>query len=68
MVYLFGILGFLGGFMAGLIVINIFLHNVSKQDLLTTRSYRWTYGLAVWVFAGIGSYAGMWMHGRYFAG
>ncbi len=68
MVYLFGILGLLGGFMAGLIVINIFLQNVSKQDLLNNRSYRWTYGLAVWIFAGIGCYGGVWMHGRYFTG
>jgi undecaprenyl pyrophosphate phosphatase UppP len=68
MVYLFGILGFIGGFMAGLIVINIFLQNVSRDKLLGDKSLRWTYGLAVWVIAGIGVYAGLWVHARYFAG
>lgn len=66
MVYLFGLMGFLGGFMAGLLVINIFLRGVSRNDLLHNRSYRWTYGVAVWLFAALGVYAGLLMHARYF--
>jgi undecaprenyl pyrophosphate phosphatase UppP len=68
MVYLFAILGFIGGFVAGLIVINIFLQNISRNKLLTDKSLRWTYGLAVWVMAGIGVYTGLWVYARYFPG
>lgn len=68
MVYLFGILGFFGGFMAGLIVINVFLQNVSRDKLMKDRSLRWTYGVAVWIIAGIGTYIGILLHGRYLGG
>ncbi len=66
MVYLFGVLGFIGGFMAGLLVINIFLRGISNTELVSNKSLRWTYGVAVWIFAGLGIYAGLWMHARYF--
>lgn len=68
MVYLFGIVGFFGGFMAGLIVINFFLQNVSRQKLMKDKSLRWTYGVAVWIMAGLGTYIGTLLHGRYLAG
>lgn len=68
MVYLFGVLGFLGGFMAGLIVINVFLQNISREKLMKDKSLRWTYGVAVWIMAGIGAYVGILLHGRYLAG
>lgn len=68
MVYLFGVLGFIGGFMAGLILINVFLQNVSREKLMTDKSLRWTYGFAVWLIAGFGAYIGILLHGRYMAG
>lgn len=68
MVYLFGIAGFIGGFMAGLIVINVFLQNASREKLMHDKSLRWTYGFAVWVIAGAGAYIGVLLHGRYLAG
>lgn len=67
MVYLFGVLGFAGGFMAGLLVINYFLKDVSRTELLQKKSQRWQYGLAVWMLAAIGAYVGVWMHTQYFA-
>ncbi len=68
MVYLFGILGFIGGFALGLMIIGQFLRGVKNRELIENRSYRWTYGVAVWVMAAIGAYVGVWMHGRYFIG
>lgn len=68
MVYLFGIIGFLGGFAAGLLVISRFLKDVGNRDLLANKSLRWTYGLAVWLAAALGACIGVWMYGRYYAG
>lgn len=68
MVYLFGILGFIGGFVAGLIIINIFLQNVSRDTLLKDKSLRWTYGVAVWLIAAAGAYIGTVLHAQYFNG
>ena len=66
MVYLFGVLGLLAGFVFGLWVINILLRNVSKRDLQTNKSLWRTYGLLVWIFAGGGCWLGVSLHGYYF--
>lgn len=59
MVYVFGIAGFVLGFIGGLFIIHLFLKNLSKRELLGDKSLRWTYGLAVWVFAGLGAWGGV---------
>lgn len=64
MVYVFGICGFVLGFVAGLFVINMFLRGYNARELLKNKSLRWTYGLAVWIFAALGSWAGVWLHNR----
>jgi hypothetical protein len=64
MVYVCGIIGFILGFAAGLFVINMFLVHYSKVELVKNRSLRWTYGLAVWIFAGLGSALGVWLYER----
>lgn len=64
MVYLCGVVGFVFGFLAGLFVINMFLARYSKTELVKNRSLRWTYGLAVWIFAGLGSGLGVWLYER----
>lgn len=64
MVYVFGISGFVLGFIAGLFVIRLFLKNVSRRELLHDRSLRWTYGLAVWLMAGLGVGLGLWLADR----
>ncbi|MEM9469042.1 MAG: hypothetical protein AAF988_02660 [Pseudomonadota bacterium] len=66
MVYLFAILGLVFGFFFGVGVIGLFLRQVSKKELQTNKSLWWTYGLAVWIFAGLGAYSGILLHDRYF--
>ena len=64
MIYLFGVIGFALGFAAGLFVINLFLRAYPTSQLVKDKSLRWTYGFAVWVFAGLGAWAGVWLHDR----
>ncbi len=64
MIYLYGVIGFILGFAAGLCVINLFLRHYSSRELLKDRSLRWTYGLAVWLFAALGVWGGIWLHNR----
>ena len=59
MVYLYGIIGFIGGFALGLGVINMFLRSYTGRELMENKNLRWTYGLAVWLFAGLGAWAGV---------
>jgi undecaprenyl pyrophosphate phosphatase UppP len=64
MIFAFGVIGFILGFAAGLFIINLFLRHYSKKDLLKDKSLRWTYGLAVWIFAGLGAGIGVWLYER----
>lgn len=64
MVYLCAVVGFILGFAAGLIIINLFLASYPKSELLRNRSLRWTYGVAVWVFAALGAWGGVWLYDR----
>ena len=67
MIYGFGIAGFICGFAFGLFTINIFLKSYKRKELLENKSLYWTYGLAVWLSSGIGVWAGLEIHGRYFS-
>jgi undecaprenyl pyrophosphate phosphatase UppP len=62
MVYIFALVGFVIGFGVGLGVINVLLRHYTKKQLKTDSSLRWRYGLAVWVFAGLGGWLGIWLH------
>ncbi len=64
MVYLFGVIGFVLGFAGGMFVINLFLRTYSSSELLKDRSLRWTYGVAVWIFAALGTVGGVWLYNR----
>lgn len=66
MVYLFGILGFICGFAFGLGVVNVLTRGYSGQELVEKKVLRWTYGLAVWLMAGLGAWGGVFIHARYF--
>ena len=57
MIYFVGILGFIGGFVIGQMVLYFLLRHKSNEDLLNDPFLKWTYGLANWIFAGFGSYA-----------
>ncbi len=64
MIYVFAICGFILGFAGGLIVINLFLRGYNAGELLKNKSLRWTYGLAVWIFAALGAWGGVWLYNR----
>lgn len=56
MVYIIGILGFIGGFIIGQYILLQMLKNRSREELLNDTSLRYTYGILNWIVAGIGSY------------
>lgn len=64
MIYLYAIMGFVLGFLFGLFVINLFLRAYSKSQLVKDKSLRWTYGVAVWIFASLGAWGGVWFYER----
>jgi len=66
MIYLFGACGFALGFIAGMFVIHLFLRAYPTNELVKNKSLRWTYGLAVWIFAGLGVLLGVWLYDRSF--
>lgn len=66
MMYLFGALGFVVGFFAGVFIISMFLKGYSKKELVHDKSLRWTYGVAVWLFAALGTWGGVWFYDRSF--
>lgn len=67
MVYIFGFFGFVMGFGVGLGIINVLLRNRTKEDIQEDKSLRWTYGVAVWVFAAFGGWAGAWIYQNNFS-
>jgi ABC-type antimicrobial peptide transport system permease subunit len=66
MVYLVGVIGFIGGFVFGQMVLYFLLRNVSQEDLLNDPYIRWKYGLLNWIIAGLGVYSCISMYDRYF--
>ncbi len=65
MVYLVGLGGLIGGFMAGQLLLLFLLRHRSRRDLLTDRSIRWTYGLINWAVAGLGVWLAVSLYNRY---
>lgn len=66
MIYLYGVIGFVLGFTGGLLIINMFLRHYPTSQLVKDKSLRWTYGLAVWLFAALGAWGGVWLYQRSF--
>jgi len=66
MVYLFGVVGLILGFLMGLGVINFFLRGKSKEELQTDKALWWRYGLTVWMIAGAGCWFAVRLYGVYF--
>lgn len=64
MVYLFGLCGLVLGFGVGMFVIHLFLQNYRSHELIKDKSLRWTYGLAVWLIAGLCAWLGVWLYER----
>ena len=65
MVYIVGIIGFIGGFCAGQLLLMFMLRHKSNSDLLGDKSLR-VYGLLNWLMAGLGASAGITLYHHYF--
>lgn len=66
MIYVAGVIGFIGGFALGIMLLSFMLRNVSQEDLLNDRYLRWKYGVLNWLIAVLGAYSGVHMYERYF--
>jgi hypothetical protein len=68
MIYVFGILGFIGGFALGQMVLYFLLRQYSREELLNDKNLRWTYGILNWLIALLGSYSFVVVYQQYFIG
>lgn len=66
MVYVAGVIGFIGGFFAGQMLLMFLLRDVSKEDLLNDPYIKVKYGLLNWIIAILGCYCTIWTYQRYF--
>jgi len=66
MVYLVGMVGFIGGFFAGQMLLHFLLRHKTKEDLLNDKSLKWQYGILNWLIAILGCYATIRMYEFYF--
>lgn len=66
MVYIFGIFGFVLGFAVGLGTINVLLRHYSAKEIQANKSFKWKYGLIVWLFAIFGGWLGVWLYHNHF--
>jgi hypothetical protein len=66
MIYAVGIIGLIGGFIAGQMLLYFLLRHRSREDLLNDPSIKWTYGLLNWAVAALGAYAFIAMYQQYF--
>ena len=66
MVYVVGTIGFLGGFVLGIFILNALLKDRTRQELLEDHGLKWTYGLFAWVVAGVSCYASVQTFNFYF--
>jgi hypothetical protein len=57
MVYVFGTIGFIGGFMAGQMLLYFMLRHKSREEITQDSSIKWTYGLLNWAVAILGAFA-----------
>ncbi|MCB1562573.1 MAG: hypothetical protein R3D66_00500 [Alphaproteobacteria bacterium] len=65
MIYVVGLIGLIGGFIAGQMVLYFLLRHRSQEDILNDPSIKWTYGLLNWIIAGLGAYAFIMMYREY---
>lgn len=66
MVYVFGVVGFIVGLIAGQMLLFFLLRNATREDLLNDPYLKWKYGSLNWLIAILGSYAFVWIYERYF--
>lgn len=66
MVYVVGIIGFIGGFALGQMILYVLLRERSRKELLENSSLKWTYGVLGWLIAGLGAYSAVITYQFYF--
>lgn len=66
MVYVMGIVGFIGGFILGQMVLHFLLRHKSTEELLNDKSLKYKYGLIGWGLAALGAYSFVSMYNFYF--
>ncbi len=66
MLYLVGIIGFVGGFIFGQMVIYFLLRHKSREELLEDKRLKWKYGTLNWVIAGMSTYFFILTYKQYF--
>lgn len=66
MITLIALIGFIGGFIFGQMVLYFLLRGRSKAELLQDQSLKWQYGVLNWGIALAGAYAFVLMYGVYF--
>lgn len=68
MVYVVGTIGFIGGFVLGLVILQGLLRDRSRAELLEDNGLKWTYGLFNWFVAAVSAYACVQLYKVYFIG
>lgn len=65
MVYVVGVVGLIGGFCAGQLLLMFLLRNKTNAELKTDSSLK-IYGLINWVVAALGMVTMLWLYKLYF--
>jgi hypothetical protein len=66
MIYVMGLIGFIGGFVFGQMLLYFMLRHYNIRDLLKDRYLKWTYGLLNWGLAGLGAWSMVVMYNHYY--
>lgn len=67
MIYVFGIIGFVFGAIAGQMLLYVMLRHKSNEELLNDKTLKLKFGLLAWGCAAIGSYGFVQMYHMYFS-
>ncbi len=66
MVYLFGIGGFIGGFVLGQLLLSFLLRHKTREELLSDKALKWKYGTLNWLVAAMGCASALMLHEKLF--
>ena len=66
MEWVVGIIGFLVGFGGGIALLNRWLKDRSREELIRDKALHKTYGLIVWMIAGVTAAGAIYLYRYYF--
>lgn len=66
MIYVVGVIGFIGGFALGQMVLYFLLRHKTQDDLLNDPYLKWKYGTLNWIVAVAGAYGTVETYKLYF--